>query len=225
MSEVAEVSEVSVQAAYERLRARMKDPIGSVIDIGASNGCWTESIRRFFPESRFHLIEANDVHEPRLKQYVGSFRQMSYVLAAAGPKVGTGNFWIPKDIWGGAVMDVAVENQTRPVVQTTVDHEVERLGLKGPFFLKLDTHGYEREILAGAAKTLKQTRLIQLEVYTIEYRPGIALNQILSYMDGLGFRVSEFSEPKWRPLDNAFFQMDAIFEPVDAPVFRSHAWA
>lgn len=225
MSEVAEVSEVSVQAAYERLRARMKDPIGTVIDIGASNGCWTESIRRFFPGAKFHLIEANDYHEPKLRGYVESIRNMTYTLAACGPKVGTGHFWIPKDPWGGAVMEAPAGEATKPVPQTTVDHEVQRLSLPGPYFLKLDTHGFEREILAGAAKTLKHTRLIQLEVYTIEYRPGIALNQILSYMDGLGFRVSEFSEPKWRPLDNAFFQMDAIFEPIDSPVFRSHAWA
>ena len=44
-------------------------PIESVIDIGASNGSWTELCRRFFPDAHYFLVEAQPCHEPELKKF------------------------------------------------------------------------------------------------------------------------------------------------------------
>ena len=55
---------------------------------------------------------------------------------------------------------------------TTVDAEVERAGLEGPFMLKLDTHGFEAPILAGAASTIRETSIAVVEAYNFEMQPG-----------------------------------------------------
>lgn len=44
-----------------------------------------------------------------------------------------------------------------PVV--SLDAEVGRLKLPPPYLMKLDTHGFEREIIEGARETLGQTNL------------------------------------------------------------------
>jgi FkbM family methyltransferase len=218
------MSEMSFDAAFKRLSHRLTDPICSVIDIGASDGRWAGQARRWLPNARYHLIEANHSHEPGLQAFVSRTPNTSCVFAAAGPTVGEGHLWISDDPFGGTVMEHEYGKQTRTVPQTTIDHEVESLGLKGPFFLKFDTHGFEKEILAGAVQTLRNTRLIQMEMYNFEFREGIAMHRVMAHIETLGFRCSEIFEPLWRPSDQAFWQIDMLFEPVTARVFQSNGY-
>ena len=122
-------------------------------------------------------------------------------------------------------MESALPAYTRAVPQTTIDHEVERLGLPGPYFIKFDTHGFERDILARAQRTLSQTRLIQMEMYNFEYRPEIGMHRTIGHLHDLGFRCSDIFDPLWRPNDHAFWQIDMLFEPQRAHVFASDDFA
>jgi len=56
----------TMEAGLSRARARGIE-IGTVIDVGASNGCWTELCLKFYPEAFFYLIEAQSLHEPALR--------------------------------------------------------------------------------------------------------------------------------------------------------------
>ncbi len=67
---------------------------------------------------------------------------------------------------------------------TTVDTEVERLGLRPPHLLKLDTHGFEREIFIGAEKALATSSLLVVEAYNFELRPGaMRFHELCAFLD------------------------------------------
>jgi len=47
---------------------------------------------------------------------------------------------------------------------------------------------------------------------------------MFAYMRELGFGVIDMSEPLWRELDRAFWQIELFFVPVDPPEFRVNTY-
>ena len=46
-----------------------------------------------------------------------------------------------------------------------LDSTVRKAGLVGPYLLKLDTHGFELQIIQGAEEMLRNTELAVIEAY------------------------------------------------------------
>lgn len=199
-------------------------PIGSIIDVGASDGHWSGTVRKYWPGAPLLLIDANPVHEPELKAFTEQHQPAHYRLAAAGPTVGKAKFYATEDKYSGAVSlgmpgDFEVE-------QVSIDSLVAELKLPPPYFIKLDTHGYELEILQGAAQTLRDTTLVQLEVYNFRLRKGVPVfPEMCFHMDQKGFRLSDVFDIVHRPSDGIMWQADALFEPKVAPWWRNDQWS
>ena len=99
---------------------------------------------------------------------------------------------------------------------TSIDAEVARRSLAGPFLIKLDTHGFEREILEGAAKTLEGTAAVIVEAYNFELRPGVMrFHELCAFMESRGFRTVDLADPMRRPRDDILWQMDLVFAAAD----------
>ena len=91
--------------------------------------------------------------------------------------------------------------------------------------IKLDTHGYEVPILLGAKETLRKANLVVIETYNFRMQEGVLLfHEMVAYMRDLGFGVIDMSEPLWRELDHALWQIDLFFVPLDRPEFRTTAY-
>ena len=84
-----------------------------------------------------------------------------------------------------------------------------------PFFLKLDTHGYEIPIIEGALDILSKASLVVIETYNFQIATdSLIFDEIISYMRLKGFGVIDISDPLWRPGDRCFWQIDIYFEPL-----------
>src|SRR4051794_5991216 len=75
---------ITLANTLKRCRSRLAGPLGTMIDVGASNGSWSLAAKRVFPEARVHLVEAQAVHEPALRDLAARRPDFGYVLAAAG---------------------------------------------------------------------------------------------------------------------------------------------
>jgi FkbM family methyltransferase len=215
---------VSTEAALKRAAGR-GCAIATVVDVGASNGMWSRSCRRFWPDAEYLLIEAQKAHEPALQAYCASHPNARYVLAAAGDERGE-IYFNDAELFGGVALKAPSSEARSVVPQTTIDHEVRRLGLPGPYLLKLDTHGYELPILKGAAETLRDTRLAMIEVYIFRLRDGSPLfHELVAAMRELGFGVIDMAEPLWRDKDRALWQLDLVFAPLAAPEFADNGFS
>ena len=76
---------------------------------------------------------------------------------------------------------------------TTVDDEVAHFGLEGRFDeMRIDTQGYELEVLKGARRTLNDLTRVECEIHNPDSYPGAAtVEQLDEYMNAAGFtRVS-----------------------------------
>lgn len=214
---------LSHEKAIKRILARGLE-VNTVIDVGASNGGWSKKILPYLPKTNFLLIEGYEHWRDELNEVKKHYPQMDFALAAAGAECGTTYFYkAPEHPTGGHAFHEKLGERYEEVPQTTIDHEVEKRKLKGPFFVKLDTHGCEKEILRGAAKTLKETNLLLVETYNFDpgpERPRMRFHEMCAFLEELGFRCVDLGEPLFREYDKSFWQMDLFFLPATRKEFQ-----
>jgi len=211
------------QAALDRILSRGMR-IGTVVDIGASNGMWSASVMPYFPDAQYLLVEAQDVHLPELKKFTARHPNAHYVLKAAGEKAGT-IYFDGDEPFSGQAMTERGRDGLIEVPVCSIDEEIAARALPCPYLLKFDVHGFELPILKGARETLKNTALLVMECYNFEIAPeSLLFHDMCRWFHDRGFRVADISEPLWRPGDHVLWQMDIFFVRADRPEFRQKSY-
>lgn len=215
---------LALEAALQRAAAR-GTTVKTIIDIGASNGSWSKTARKFFPTAYCHLIEANPYHQTALEAFKASQDRVDFTLAAAGDSQGE-IFFDGSDPFGGLASHEATNTSTLKVPVVTVDHIGSTHRLAPPFLLKLDTHGFEVPIFEGAQETLSKTSLIVVETYNFKIAPAsLRFHEICQYLEEKGFRCVDICDPLFRPKDQALWQFDLFFEPATNAKFLDNTWS
>lgn len=223
------------QAGPGRLARRMADglkavvhrqhPLRTIVDIGASTGIWSTMAMRFLANCRYLLVEAQSVHEPALVEFCRQNPNAQYVLAAAGDRVGA-LYFDATDPFSGQASYVPYQLNNIEVKATTINHEVQTRKLPGPYLLKLDTHGFEVPILAGARQTLAETEVIIMECYNFKIAPECLLfHEMCAHLAPAGFRCVDAVDVANRPRDKTLWQMDLIFIRDNRPEFTTGAFS
>jgi FkbM family methyltransferase len=207
----------------ERL-ARYRIDFGTVIDVGASNGMWTREVIRHFPAADYFLIEARREHEPALQAYAAENARVRYAICAAADQPGEVHFHAG-DLFGGLAAHAPFAAHDIVVPARTLDEIAATERLKPPYFLKLDTHGFEEQILAGAQTVLARSSLAVIEAYNHRMGFGnVLFDELMGRMRGYGFRCIDFFDPLYRPHDASFWQADFAFAREDWPGFQHQSY-
>jgi FkbM family methyltransferase len=214
----------STDRALRRIALRGMQ-LATVVDVGASNGSWSEICMRQFPNAKYLLIEAQPFHVPELEKFCQRYANARYVLAAAGNKDGS-CFFDDGDPFGGLASNAATDACKTRLPMVRLDTTVRDIGLPGPYLLKLDTHGFELQIIQGAEEMLANTELAIIESYIFRLNDrALVFHELCAEMDKRGFQVIDFSEPLWRQKDMALWQWDLFFVKKTNPVFQSNSYA
>lgn len=202
----------TLAAGLQRL-ARLNLPMRTLIDVGAANGAWARQAAGALPGCRdLLLVEAQSVHRPALDRFQADFPQAHVALAVAGPTRGEVSF-DANNPWDGVASSQSRSGGTWVTLpQTTLDHEVVSRQLRGPFLIKLDVHGYERAILAGASATLRETEALIVECYNFELGGDAQrFPAFCQYMETLGYRCADLWDPSYIGPGNLLWQFDLLF--------------
>jgi FkbM family methyltransferase len=201
-----------------------KIPVTTVLDVGASNGCWTEECMTFVNAGSYVLFEPQPVHTKSLDAFARkSPVPVQLVRKAVGAIQGV-TFFDASEALAGALSDHAGENMIEVPV-TTIDHTVREGRLEGPFLLKLDTHGYEPSILEGAKETLHQCSVIIIEAYNFRIsNEAILFWELCAFLARQGFRCVDLVDVLHRELDSALWQMDLVFIRDDWDGFSQQSY-
>ena len=219
----AEKKVMRLQAAFKRISTRGVE-IGTFIDVGSSDGRWSELVMPYYPDADYILIEANPHHADALKDFCEKHPNVSYKTAAASNAPGQVSFDVSNPFGGKAAPESSTNAITVDAIplDTLTQHADIR---KRPFAIKLDTHGHEVPILEGAQETLKESSLVVLETYN--FRKGknaLIFDEMVAYMRELGFGVVDISDPMWRNDDRCLWQMDLYFEPLTSAARQSNGF-
>ena len=198
--------------------------IATVLDIGASDGRWSNMAMSYFPRAGFIAVDPLVEREPRLKKLKDGNPNFDYVLCVAGEdEHGSVSLSVGDDLDGSTVG--GSQGASRTVPSHSLDAIVSMKRCTGPFIIKFDTHGFEVPILNGAKKTLLETHYIVMEVYNYRHTAGTLLfYEMCALLDSLGFRCFNMADPMCRPLDGALWQMDLFFARKEDGFFHENGY-
>lgn len=190
-----------------------------IYDIGASNGSWTRVAEEIFPEACFHLFEPLAVLSSSYRSVIDylNFFGINYTLHsfALGAENGTKEIFITPDLVGSSLL-VEQRSDFFPssvsVETMTLDKAVSTLALPLPQAIKIDTQGYELEILKGATETLKHVELLILECWLARaYGPATPLlGEIAAWLVEHDFVLFDFAGG-YRNTANVLICQDCLF--------------
>jgi FkbM family methyltransferase len=198
----------------ENLRKPGLDP-ATVIDVGVAQG--TESLYQAFPGAHNVLIEPLHEFEQHLKRLVAKHGG-EYHLTAAGAEEGKVSFNVDRQRPGLssilliAQAQVDPEQPGREIPVTTLDALWKRQGWRGPFGLKIDTEGFEDQVILGATELLRETQFVIAEVSVGKrFEGSYSFADFVSLMSARGFRLCDIlhTRKSWREKEITY--VDAMF--------------
>lgn len=197
----------------------------TVFDVGVGHG--TPWLYEAFPDSYFVLIEPQRVFEPSLR-LISERLNCEYHLVGAGAKEcslpiydlqagATGSSFLPPTDYAKATWGNFTESEQQlPVVP--LDHFAEQ---NAPYLIKIDTEGFELEVLKGANKILEQTEMLLLEVSILGRQVGEAdLIDIGMYLKEKGFRLFDIPCLTQQGQRGPLIYVDAAFTRVGGQIDR-----
>jgi FkbM family methyltransferase len=188
-----------------------------VIDVGAFEGDWSKLAREIWPQSRILMFEPNVQKQARVSVVAKELSASLFCELLGADDGASVSFNVMES--GSSVLsersplDRTVENRKLRRLDTLVEES------EAPVFIKIDTQGYELEVLKGAQKLLPKVDAILLEVAIIEINEGAPLiDEVLAFLRSLGFVTYDILEFHRRPLDGALNQIDILFVREDSPL-------
>ncbi len=176
----------------------LKDRVAPVVfDVGANIGQTVRQVRRFLPSSVIHSFEPVPSSFEKLCTNTQNFTNLTVNHAAVGAKPGTIEIIENAQSVMSSILPLGpagwgVEKSRHTVTVQSVDsyssfHQVDFIDL-----LKIDTQGYEMEVLRGASEMMQSGKigLIYLELIISDlYKDMAPLDELLKFLREKQYRL------------------------------------
>jgi FkbM family methyltransferase len=196
--------------------------INTVIDVGASHGDSVEIYHAMFPSANIFSFEPLKDSYKKLearKATVKTLKTFNFALGAKAEKVQMHrNEFTPSS---SLLKMNQVHKETFPFTSGEVLEEIEvktldsvadEITLKSNVLLKLDVQGFEENVLRGGLETLKQVKVIIIEMSFVELYSGQPMfDKIYRLLAETGFVYSGSWHQLRSPKDGRILQQNGIF--------------
>ena len=171
----------------------------TLVDVGVGPG--TPPLYDAFPEAHLVLVEALSEYEDDLRRILAA-RDGAYHLSALGSAEGRqtihiepGNRMKSSLLPRTALTETGDSLTTREIPVTTLDRLLEAQRFEPPFGLKIDTEGFELEVIRGAERFVRDAIFVIAEASVAErFEGGYRFAELVGEMAGHGFQVCDFLE-------------------------------
>jgi len=157
-----------------------------VIDVGVADG--TPDLYNRFPNAFLDLFEPHPKYQDELEATVMRSRPGRLHRMGLGSVEGTAKLYLKGRTGSSLGVDKGQGSIEVPVRR--LDTVLEADSIRRPCLLKIDTEGYELEVLKGAVGIMQHIDCVATELHFTTpqlYRP----HDLITFLDGLGFEMSE----------------------------------
>jgi FkbM family methyltransferase len=213
----------SQQNSFRQLKSLGFSP-AYCLDIGAYQGTWTKEFKTIYPTCGVLMIEGQHQKEQNLIDIKNIYKDVDYrilLLGASEALVSFNKYETASSVLPEHYHTNAVTEQRQ---LTLLDTLTRQINFK-PDLIKIDTQGYELEILKGCNATLKCGEFVLLEVSFLDIYVNCPLAaDVISYLDNQGFVIYDICTLMKRPLDNALYQADIPFVKKQSRFRNDKRW-
>ncbi len=194
----------------------------TVVDVGVDKG--TPELYEAFPEAFHVLIEPLKENEPHLQEILQKY-EGTYFLTGVGAKdeklqIGVrpgGDSKKSSILTHTDEFKLGPAEERREIPITTLDALLEKHRFQPPFGLKVDTEGFDYQVIEGARNFLRETQFVIAEVNVARvYENGYSFADFIRIMDENGFSLCDILRRvgKTSPSSELKF-VDAMFRKAD----------
>jgi FkbM family methyltransferase len=214
--------EVRRHSSWRRQAMLTKHDVDLVIDVGAADGGYGTSLRRFGYTGRIVSFEPLSASFESLIATIKDDPAWTAHHLALGAESGSATINIASnrasssfrpmlDSHRAATPAVDFVAQETVTVSRLDDVDDEHLTSARRPFLKVDTQGFEREVLAGAAHLISRCVGLQLELSFIPlYDGGMLVDEAVSWAYEQGFHLVNIEQGYAAP-SGEILQVDGVF--------------
>jgi FkbM family methyltransferase len=193
-----------------------------VFDVGAAKGGYAQELREFKYSGRIVSFEPIAAAYAELQAASSGDDRWTCVHSALGSSAGRQTINIASNSDSSSLLPMADEHRSAaPHVDFVGSEEItvsrlddvatEHLTDGARPFLKVDTQGFEREVLAGGAQTLERCVGLQLELSFVPlYSGGMLVDEAMAFAYDHGFRMVALAQGFTHPT-GAVLQADGVF--------------
>jgi FkbM family methyltransferase len=184
----------------------------TVVDVGVNYG--TPDLYASFPKAKFLLL---DPHPVNFQACMRLFPNLSYdfMQCAAGSAPGKTSFSVAPVSGHSSMMSRSDYSSATAVGEKQVevvrlDHVLVERGYPAPYGIKVDTEGFELEVLKGAEGVLPNVEFIiaELSIKRI-FKDGYRFSEVIEYLGAQGFELFDVLNARgWAPN-----YLDCLFLP------------
>lgn len=180
--------------AFKSILDRLR--ITLLLDVGANDGSWAESVRLMGYKGRIASFEPNPTESARVRARASGDANWTIDCCALGSAEGT----LPLNVVDNSVFSSLLTPTRTPPVSEVVQVPVHRLDgvwdtivrAGDRVFLKTDTQGYDLHVLQGAGERLADIVGVQTELNVVKlYENSPHYLSVLDFLESSGFSVLE----------------------------------
>jgi len=197
------------------------------VDVGAFRGEAADLFRQTWPEAGGVCFEGQTNALLKLKNKFQSDPSVEVIGKLVGSEQKKEVILHGKETYASILEEVVnPKSENQYVEMTTLDREIENMSLKSrESFIKIDTQGYELEILKGAEKNLRTCGALILELNFIDiYKDVPMADEVIAWLKSRGFQIYDIAGLIRRARDRALWQADVVFVPINSPLRSSKSY-
>ena len=207
----------------ERIKIVRHHNIDTVLDIGANAGQYSMLMRTLKYKGRIISFEPLSSAFGRLQKNSASDKKWTINNFALGDKEETATINVSENSFSSSILDIKQAHvDSAPESNYTHTEEITVKTLDSVFdqfcsendqvMVKIDTQGFEKNVIDGGVSSLAKVKLLQLEMSLVElYENEMLFNDMVNYLKERGFTLVSL-EPGFSNRDSGeLLQVDGIF--------------
>lgn len=222
--------EVRRHPAARRQAILQRAEVDLVLDVGAADGGYGSTLRAFGYTGPIVSFEPMNAAFEALSRTVADDPEWFARRLALGAEPGTATLNVASNRTSSSMLPmldahVDAAPHVRYIATETIevarldDVAADVLGDARRPFLKIDTQGFERDVLAGAVATIPRLAGLQLELSFVElYEGGMLVDEAIAWAYEAGFVLAVVEQGYAAP-SGEILQIDGVFIRPDEHVY------